>query len=219
MNTNEIDRKLLAYYASIMSEIKNRAKVINSIYEKKVSTRYILTDIEFCALQLRKILELLLVSTLVANKKEYEKQSKSFDKNWSITKKLNEIKKINPDYFPIGMILSSAELPSYITNHQLIDINSKEVFKEKDFYTTYSFTSKYLHVQNPFKAERIESKAGVFFADLKEYLTNIMNLLRIHRVTPCNGDIIICDIKNRRGKGEGIRVRYFELEKSEITFP
>ena len=58
---------------------------------------------EFCALQLRKILELILASSLIANKEEYEKHSKSFNKNWSIKKKLKEIKRINPNHFPIGM--------------------------------------------------------------------------------------------------------------------
>ena len=212
MNNNKIDRKLFAYYASIMSEIKNRAKVINSIYEKTVSTGYLLTDIELCALQLRKILELLLLATLVANKKEYEKQSKSLEKHWSVSKKLNEIKKINPDYFPIGMILSTVGVPTYITNRQWIDINSDDVFKEKDFYVAYSFTSKYLHVQSPFNYERIENRADEFFTNLTEYLSKILNLLKIHRVTLCNGDIILCEINEKVGNDEGVRVMYLELD-------
>ena len=213
MNQKKIDRKLFAYYASIMSEIKNRSKVIISIYEKEVSTRYLSTDIEFCALQLRKILELLLVSTLVANKEEYEKQRKSFDKNWSIRKKLYEIKDINPEFFPIGMILSNIKLTARITNRQWVDISSDNVFKEKDFYPAYKLTSKYLHVQNPFKSERIEDKADAFFTNLMEYLGKILNLLKIHRVTLCNGDIILCDINSMHEAQEGVNIHYFELDK------
>ena len=93
------DEILLKYYANIMSEIKFRAEIIIHIHKKAFTTKLLLTDMEFCALQLRKILELILLSTLVANKKEYDKQKKDFDENWVVQKKLRKLKILIPIIF------------------------------------------------------------------------------------------------------------------------
>lgn len=208
---DNIDRNLLQYYANIMTEIKNRSDVIYLIYNKKITTKYIVTDVEFCALQLRKILELMLLSTLIANKKEYEKQSKDFNGNWQVKEKIKEIKKINPDFFPIAMLVIQSHTPSPNKKLTRVPISNDELFKESDFNKAYAFTNNYLHVQNPFGKSKIEDSPKDFYKKLIGYLKKILNLLSVHRVTLCNGVMLKYDIYSKRGDYTGVEVSVYKL--------
>lgn len=215
MGIHDEKKIMFNYYVILMSEIKCRADVIKYIHENEYTTKLLLTDIECCALQLRKILELILVSTLVANKKEFEKQRKSFEHNWQIKNKIKEIKKINPNYFPLGMKIPEGKFPRELTDWVLREPTAPSLFKEKDFSKAYKFTSKYLHVQNPFDPKQQLINLNDFYNELLEYLNKIMNLLSAHRVTLCNGDIIYCEIKDKKGSEAGIDISYFAKETHE----
>ena len=126
------------------------------------------------------------------------------------TKKIEEIKNINPNYFPLAIKISAKKFPSVIKVWELKEPNSSNIFKEKDFQKAYSFTSKYLHVQNPFKLKQPKIKIENFYKELIGYLNKIMNLLSTHRSTLCNGDIIYCEINNKKGINTGVDISYFE---------
>ena len=207
--------KLNDYYKSIMIEIIRRANVIYSIYYKRFTTNFLLTDMEFCSLQFRKIIELLLVSTLIANKEEYEKQSIEFEKNWNLDKKFKEINSINPDFFPMGIsIINSATL------EQANDIiwykrNPKGLFKKKDFKKAHKFASGYLHVQNPFNPVPLTGHVDGFYHDLIDYLNRIINLLEKHIITLCNRDYLYCEISRKGEKEIQIDMIYFKVKESK----
>ena len=210
--------RLNDYYKTIMMEIIRRADVIYSIYNKRFTTNFLLTDMEFCSLQLRKIIELLLVSTLIANKEEYEKQSIEFEKNWNLDKKLKEINKINPEFFPKGITILNAALLERANGIHWIKLDPKGLFKKKDLKKAHKFASGYLHVQNPFNPIPLISGPEDFFHDLIDYLNSILNLLKQHIVTLCNRDYLYCEISGKGGKEIQIDMIYFKVKESKNIF-
>lgn len=90
----------LSKYANCMEEIKLRTFSIKLIMEKEKTTGFLYTDIEFICLQFRKILELISLANLSANKEQYAKQYIKFKTHWNAKKILEDIKKINPNFYP-----------------------------------------------------------------------------------------------------------------------
>ena len=65
--------RYLEMFQRNMQEIKMRTKAIESIHKKQNTTLYNETNAEFCALQLRKIIEIIILSSLISNSTEYKK--------------------------------------------------------------------------------------------------------------------------------------------------
>ena len=80
-------------YATCMEEVKKRTEAIKMIYNKKYSTPFPITNTEFMALQLRKILELIALGNLVANREQYETVRASFRTDWNAKAIIKTIKK------------------------------------------------------------------------------------------------------------------------------
>jgi len=67
-------------YCGVMEEIKRRSAVVGSFLNGKSSTIYKATSIESACLQVRKILELIALASLVANKTEFASQKTNSQK-------------------------------------------------------------------------------------------------------------------------------------------
>jgi hypothetical protein len=70
-------------YCDVMQEIKRRTHVVWSFLKGQSTTSFKATTIESSCLQVRKILELIALGSIVANKKEYAKQNDKFEKHWN----------------------------------------------------------------------------------------------------------------------------------------
>ena len=66
-----------------MEEIKKRTEVVNGLLTGEFHTKYIQTTAESICLQIRKILELIAMASLVANRSEYTKYRKNFYRDWN----------------------------------------------------------------------------------------------------------------------------------------
>ena len=62
-------------YCKVMTEIKKRIGTVESFLKHQKTTGYKMTDLEFLCLQIRKILELISLSSLIANQEEFDKQA------------------------------------------------------------------------------------------------------------------------------------------------
>ena len=69
MNGVSLERRteLQKLYLKNMQEIKWRIEAIDEIRSGKRTARFLQTNIEFCVLQIRKILELIVLSALVSD--------------------------------------------------------------------------------------------------------------------------------------------------------
>jgi len=196
-------RRTLNLYYSCMREIKARIEIINYFLGRDFPQEKPIR-IEVMALQLRKILEFIIISNLISDREVYEKTWGSFKDNWQPTRLVKKIKKLNPQFYPTPIIRAVNHEEQCVILH-----DSKENFLSlDDFKEAYSFSSEILHADNPFKlddADLIPSQA--FYLDkIHNYCKKIVNLLSEHIVTLINGDIIDCIMNDQ--ESDSIVVNY-----------
>lgn len=91
-------------YAAYMEEIKRRTDVVSRLIRMHAQgqsmTGYIETDIDTVYLQLRKIIELVMFSCIVANKSAGLALNKTLRKGYEIQKIKSELQRFNLKFFP-----------------------------------------------------------------------------------------------------------------------
>ncbi len=147
MKDKETDISDIDLYANCMEVIKKRLDVIHKFTNKSKSTGFVITDVEFIALQFRKTLEQIALANLVANKREYASQNNKFKNHWNAKRILKDLERINNNFYPLP-------------NKQIRDEASKSVIRiedltegfltKEDFIHVYDYCSKILHTENPY---------------------------------------------------------------------
>jgi len=171
INDDEID-----LYCRLMEEIKRRMNVIRGCLDGRINILYQATTIECAALQLRKILELIALSSLVAHKKEYAKQYPKFASNWHAGRILSDIEKINSDFYPKPLKEVLSARPGI--KRDLIDMEDGFLTKS-EFIVVYDSLGDILHARNPFS---MPHDYGKFKNLITDAITKIINLLNTHQI-------------------------------------
>lgn len=170
--------ELQILYLRNMTKIKWRYKAITDIMTRKSRTTYQATNIEFCVLQFRKILELIALSSLVSDADVYRAQLGKLEKMWNARNILRDIERIHPHFYP---------QPISVTKHdnsddEFINKTAPYLTKEK-FEAIYARCGKYLHEFSPFKSEaEIEHAYKEVEKDFPEWSNLIVQLLSTHVV-------------------------------------
>ena len=99
-NSLKRKRDKIDHYCDVMEEIKKRVAVVNGFLRGGCYTLYMATTLECMCLQVRKILELIALGSLVVNKNEFSTQHKNFHELWNGGEILKKIEKINPYFYP-----------------------------------------------------------------------------------------------------------------------
>ena len=172
----------LRKYADCMEEIKKRSEVIRGFLNGKCHTVYLQTTVECICLQVRKILELIALASLVANKEEYEKVRRGFAADWHAKRIMSTLEKINPHFYPVP-------------TKQVLDVSGVKVVKTElitsdfltkdDFQEVYDMCSNLLHAENPFS---IQNKADDVLKRLPSWLEKIRVLLNHHQIQLADED-------------------------------
>lgn len=156
-------------YVQLMCQLKIRLKVINDILSKKESTTFRIADIEFMCLQLRKVLELISLSSLVANKKEFDNEQIKYHKFWNARLILKDIEKLNKDFYP-KPVLNDKE--------KLVEIKEGVLTKE-NFIKVYEKLGKIMHNDNPFGSK---TDYKHYEEEIAKWTKQITKLLERHLV-------------------------------------
>ena len=179
MNSDKaIDRQLELHtlYLRNMQRIKWRLNAISDIREKRRTTTYIQTNIEFCVLQIRKILELIAFSSLVSDTDVYKEKLNNIEKMWNAKLILNDIERIHTEFYPCPI---------------LIDENDKHIWKDRqkpyltrdEFVRVYDRCGKFLHEDSPYKTDKqIQEEYEQLWEDIGEWGQLIINLLFTHTI-------------------------------------
>ena len=88
----------IAQYFGLMEEVKSKVESINQLMEIPGVT--IRTRVESICLQLRMLLELIVFSSLVSNKDVWQRSRKELQSSQDISKKLRELKRLHPSFYP-----------------------------------------------------------------------------------------------------------------------
>ena len=138
-------------YLKAMYEFKHRIIVVGAMcenmYINKKSGNII--DVENICLQIRKLLELIAMSSLIMSKQAFTNAREGFEKMWNAKYILKDIKQIHPDFFPMSI---SGLLSENNGSYQMEDIKH-EVLTEKMFCKIYDKCGVALHIPNPFSVD------------------------------------------------------------------
>jgi hypothetical protein len=163
-----------------MEEIKLRTTVVKSFLSGEAKTIYKATTIESACLQLRKIMELIALGSLVANKDEFVKQNDKFKKMWNAKIILNDIERINPKFYPRPILEKPGPNPA--VKREWIDV--KDGFLTiKKFIFVYDKCGRILHANNPFR-EKMDY--GYYDKSLPIWMEEIRVLLNAHTIRLIN---------------------------------
>jgi hypothetical protein len=203
-----IDQDYLNKYASCMEEIKKRTEVIRGFLDGRCNALYKQTTAESICLQVRKILELIALASLVANKDEYAKVRTNFHKDWHAKRILSSIEEINANFYPkpTRQILDS-------TGEKVIETKDIKFgyLTRRDFENIYDRCGGLLHAQNPFSNQKdIDS----FLKIVPSWMEKIKILLNHHQAQLVREDLQLWVLMQSNTDGK-VQVTLFQRVDSD----
>lgn len=175
MDNSKIDKDLTMYCA-LMNEVKRRTYAVTEMLRKHTTTSYPATNIEFMCLQIRKILELISMGSLVVNREEFDAIGKKYSEYWNARLILQDIERLNPEFYPIAINEVPVNVGQVVNNLQP---KPDGFLTRNDFVKVYEKCGKMMHSYNPFGShydfDYYESKIG-------DWINLIISLLNSHLI-------------------------------------
>lgn len=174
----EHQNELLNLYLKNMWIIKRRIRAVLSIYckteDRHTTTLFPQTNIEFSLLQIRKILELIALSSLVSNIDLYKAQLKNVERMWNARLIFRDIEKLNSNFYPEAIVICPKDKNTWYKRKD--DILSKE-----EFVKIYEKIGKAMHEDSPFLTLK---DAQPYYKEMERniliWIKKIQNLLWTH---------------------------------------
>ena len=161
----------IAQYCYLMDQATAR---IDAIHQLLISPGLASqARLESVCLQLRMLLELVVLSSLVSNKDVWGQSQKDLRNSRSIAKKVRELKRIHPAFYPQPMDAENrtddgeprARVDGFLT--------------ESDLIAVYGRLGNILHAENPMGKE---SDYGPLERDAARWVSEVVRLLECHKV-------------------------------------
>lgn len=142
----------------------------------KTKTTFKITNTEFCVLQMRKILELIALSSLVSDADIYREKLGEIDKMWNAKLILQDIERIHPNFYPEAV---------FIDPHDRFKWQPRQepILTKEEFIKAYNKCGKFLHESSPFVSNKdIDLAYDQVLKDIHDWGQKIINLLYTHIV-------------------------------------
>lgn len=188
-------KKIVSLYAKEMEIIKLR---VQSIMSASSNIGYLTPAVEFQALQLRKIIEQIVLSSLIVNSDIYLNYYNRLGRDWNIRFICRDIRQINPEYLPIA----ANNMPEMET----IENAPERTISEDDLLGIHEKMGRLLHSPNPFASEidyRAESKY------IKVSISRIINFLSVHTIKLYGENDFLFVIMEARNKDGHVGINWF----------
>lgn len=186
------DDPAIGLYAAQMEEIKKRTDVVKCFLARQCTAHYDVPSAECVALQIRKILELIALASLVVNKAEYAAHHEKFAEHWKAKDILDNIKRVNPRFYPVPT--KQHQRSDGVFDNIKIDTGFLTV---DNFKTLYDQCCKLLHIRNPFSKSAM-GDAQQFMNDASIWMNKIRTLLNHHEIILAGRDqLVICIMKSK----------------------
>jgi len=176
----EIDK-----YIQLMQEAKNILIEITRL-SMTPPENIVLSDkylVEFLCLQVRKLLEIIALSSLVSNKEVYIKLNQKFDNLWKGRDIIKEIEKHTKHVFPISSYkFQRIEEGKFIECYQNLK-PIKQVLNKDKFCEIYEKCCKVLHTFNPYDTTKRPDLQKIS-EKIPTWIKLISNTIMIHSICP-----------------------------------
>jgi hypothetical protein len=186
-------------YLDCLVQIKTRTEIIRqelALIAASKEQDYLEIKVEFLCLQLRKILELIALSSLVANKEEYAKQREKFSKDWNANLIFKDLERINPNFYPVPTNQTPSRIEGVIFDLQPI---SEEYLTQKDFIEIFNKCGGVLHSTNPYSEKKDFTE---ILKDFSTWLNKIVKLLNHHNIVLADGETMIIGLMHGSKDGK-----------------
>lgn len=166
--------ELQCLYLRNMQEIKWRIEALDEIYLGQKTTRFFQTNVEFCVLQIRKILELIALSALVSDADVYKEKLGRIENMWNARLILKEIERIHPDFYPQPIFIDPDD------KYNWIDVKDGYLTK-KQFVKIYEKCGKMLHEASSFvDYNSLQMEYKQIWNEIPKWRSLIVKLLNTH---------------------------------------
>lgn len=174
---DSIISQTIGLYCTLMNEVKNRTFAVNQILDGQTTTTYKATNIEFMCLQIRKILELISMGSLVMNKDLFEEIGQKYAQYWNAKYILSDIERLNPDFYPIPIIEVPSDRNNVVNNLQ----NKTYGFLTRDnFVSVYDKCGMIMHASNPFGSRYDYDFYNKKITEWRDLIIGLLNSHLIH---------------------------------------
>ena len=163
-------------YVALMKEIKLRTEVIKHVLGNMGTLLYPATATESVCLQMRKILELIALGSLVANQDAWNKGVERLHSAWNAKYIFDDLRKINPDFYPTPIMQRLLDGPIKAKFDNIVE---NEFLTEQDFVEVYNALGAMLHAKNPLGGS---AHYKCYITVIPEWLLKIRNLLNSHTI-------------------------------------
>lgn len=178
----------LSKYLRQMELIKTRMQVIDNIVKKKTTTGFNYSDIEICILQIRKIIELIAMGSLVSNIEKYSQIHEKYSENWNARLIFRDIQQINAEFYPIPVRVDHSK-----KFDEFMPIESGFMTIDEAI-RVYEKCGRFMHEDNPFR----EPHDIAFYENhITVWKTNIIMLLNTHIIHLSEGEFYYIVMQNK----------------------
>lgn len=171
-------------YANVMDEVKGRLFLVGEFIDNKTTTGSDTTDIEFICLQLRKVMELIALASIVPNKTKYKELRSDFDKDYHAKRIFRDLEKVNVNFYPEAVTQEKSTTPG--VNHHIKPRDNVWLTKKR-FIREYEKLGGLLHADNPFAIRRPYIN---LYKQYKTLTTNLWELIERHKIAFIGGETI-----------------------------
>ncbi len=209
MDTSIVDTKIkqeLHSYCALMDEVKKRTYAITDMLQGKTTTSYKATNIEFMCLQIRKMLELISMGSLVLNKEEFDAIGLEYARHGNARLILQDIERLNPDFYPLAIQDESSQR-SDIKND--LDIKTTGYLTREDFVKVYEKCGRMMHANKPFGTN---VDLDYYNSKIPEWRNLIIGLLNCHVIHLKGGEGIFI-IHMQENNRENVHGYFFKKVK------
>jgi hypothetical protein len=162
-------------YASLMKEVKLRVKVIDHLSFGDGNALFVPTTVESIYLQLRKILELVIFGSLIANKPLYSQVHDNFSKHWNAKLLVKDLRRVNPNFYPRA--IHEVERQDSDKGDHFVD--RQDSLTETEFIELYERCGRILHADNPF-GSKVDWEQ--YRKEIASWRQKVLNLLNSHTI-------------------------------------
>ena len=166
-------------YAAQMEEIKRRTASIKKLSEIAAGQLFMPVVVECIYLQFRKILELVAMSSLVANSQAMEQVNRSRKKlgnQWNGDAILKQVETINPDFYPVPIVERPSRHPT--VKAELVE-KTEGFLTRSEFSRLYNLCGGLMHADNPLGRQ---TDYGALWREGPAWESQILELLGCHQI-------------------------------------
>ena len=160
-----------------MEEIKRRQLAIDQILQGVRTTSYPYTNVEFVALQFRKIFELVILATLASNSHLFEGLVRKLSKEWEIPKIIKIVKKKNPNFYPKPVDRVPSSVPGVTDEWKDVESNFLAL---AELVEAHGRIGRFMHANNPYREEAELAELEKCFPSWRERLIKLLNHHLVH---------------------------------------